>query len=232
MRFRRKNRSQPSGLARKRSNAARCIAACRRTRSSGDNASTACRAKRSRAEGESIIFESLWSRAAAVQPVEQHLVLSDEGLATEKEGFPPAWTSRNVLGMADTVAKILPAVTRAFPEAQAVYLFGSFGTPEEHPKSDLDLAVLLPPGGRLGARRWPLLDDLETTLGRRVDLVSLREVDTVLSKEVISADRRVACFDPFAADEFEMLTLSYYQKLNEERREIIADALATGRFYA
>jgi len=27
-----------------------------------------------------------------------------------------------------------------------------------------------------------------------------------------------------------MLTLSYYQKLNEERAEIIGDALATGRF--
>jgi PHD/YefM family antitoxin component YafN of YafNO toxin-antitoxin module len=45
------------------------------------------------------------------------------------------------------------------------------------------------------------------------------------------ADRRIYCADAYAADEFEMLTLSYYQKLNEERREILAEGLRSGRFY-
>ncbi|MCD6344548.1 MAG: hypothetical protein J7M17_02930, partial [Anaerolineae bacterium] len=58
----------------------------------------------------------------------------------------------------------------------------------------------------------------------------------VLQKEVIAADRRIYPAisewpaDEYAADEFEMLTLSYYQELNEERADIIEDALATGRF--
>ncbi|MEA3396520.1 MAG: nucleotidyltransferase domain-containing protein, partial [Chloroflexota bacterium] len=67
-------------------------------------------------------------------------------------------------------------------------------------------------------------------LKKKVDLINLRRVPTVLQKEVIAADRRIYHADEYAADEFEMLTLSYYQKLNEERAEIIEDALATGRF--
>ncbi|MCZ7670644.1 MAG: hypothetical protein M5U34_27580 [Chloroflexi bacterium] len=45
------------------------------------------------------------------------------------------------------------------------------------------------------------------------------------------AERRIFCADEYAADEFEMLTLSYYQKLNEERREILAEFARTGRAY-
>jgi uncharacterized protein len=65
-----------------------------------------------------------------------------------------------------------------------------------------------------------------------VDLINLRQVSTVLQKEVIAADRRIYLADEYAAAEFEMLTLSYYQKLNKERATIIRDALATGRFIA
>jgi uncharacterized protein len=53
----------------------------------------------------------------------------------------------------------------------------------------------------------------------------------VLQKEVVMADRRIFEGDLGAAEEFEMLTLSYYQKLNEERAGVIEDALARGRFH-
>jgi len=53
----------------------------------------------------------------------------------------------------------------------------------------------------------------------------------VLQKEVIAADLRIYTGDEYAADEFEMLTLSRYQKLNEERAEIVEEALAGGRFH-
>jgi uncharacterized protein len=68
-------------------------------------------------------------------------------------------------------------------------------------------------------------------IGRSVDLINLRQVSTVLQKEVVMADRRIFEGDLGAAEEFEMLTLSYYQKLNEERAGVIEDALARGRFH-
>ncbi|MBE9546321.1 MAG: nucleotidyltransferase domain-containing protein, partial [Proteobacteria bacterium] len=45
------------------------------------------------------------------------------------------------------------------------------------------------------------------------------------------ADRRIYQADEYAADEFDMLTISYYQKLNEERAGILEEVLASGRFY-
>jgi uncharacterized protein len=55
------------------------------------------------------------------------------------------------------------------------------------------------------------------------------QVPTVLQKEVIMAERRILCADRYASDEFQMLTISYYQKLNEKRAEIIKDIFASGR---
>ena len=78
--------------------------------------------------------------------------------------------------------------------------------------------------------------ELEDRIKKKVDLINLRCVPTTLQKEVIAAERRIYPTgskhrdDEYAADKFEMLTLSYYQKLNQERAEIIKDALANGRF--
>ncbi len=63
------------------------------------------------------------------------------------------------------------------------------------------------------------------------DLINLRTAPVILRKEIIAANRRIYCANEYAADEFKMLTLSYYQKLNEERRGIVESGLSTGRFY-
>ena len=128
---------------------------------------------------------------------------------------------------------IVRSILEHSPTAQAIYLLGTYGTADEWPDSDVDIAVLLAPQQAkatgflaLSALRF----ELESSLKKEVDLINLRRVPTVLQKEVIVADRRIYQADEYAADEFEMLTLSYYQKLNEERAEIVKDALATGRF--
>ncbi len=129
--------------------------------------------------------------------------------------------------------QIIDLVVQHYPDVQAIYLFGTYATSDERPDSDVDIALLLPPEQAREAGSPALSDlhlDLARALGREVDLINLRLAPTVLRKEVIMADRRIYCANAYAADEFEMLTISYYQKLNEERAEIIEDALATGRF--
>jgi predicted nucleotidyltransferase len=129
---------------------------------------------------------------------------------------------------------IIEAVLKHYPDVQAIYLFGSYDTEHEWPNSDVDIALLLPP-----VKAWetgslalsPLWFDLERLLGKMVDLINLRQVSTVFQKEIIMADRRIYCGDEYAADEFEMLTLSFYQKLNQERSEVLAEGLRSGRFY-
>jgi uncharacterized protein len=130
---------------------------------------------------------------------------------------------------------IVRIVREHYPTTQAIYLFGTYGTTDEWPDSDVDIAVLLPPEE---ARRQPQLMltpchyALADALGRPVDLLNAREVSTVFRKEIVKSGRRLYCTDEDAVAEFEMLTLSYYQQLNEERRAILEAFQETGRAYA
>lgn len=129
---------------------------------------------------------------------------------------------------------LIDTVLKHYPEVQAIYLFGSYGAENEWPDSDVDIAVLLPPvkAKAIGSLTLsPLWLELEQALGKSVDLINARQMSTVFQKEIIIADRRIYYGDLYAADEFEMLVLSFYQKLNEERAEVLAEGLRSGRFH-
>ena len=82
---------------------------------------------------------------------------------------------------------------------QAIYVFGSFGTEDQRPGSNVDVTVLLEPklakkAGSLafGNTRF----ELESVLHKHVDLVNPRLVNTVMQKEVITRKRASnAAFD-------------------------------------
>jgi uncharacterized protein len=129
----------------------------------------------------------------------------------------------------------IAAVRTSFPDIEAIYLFGSFADNSIGPSSDVDVALLIsPPLDRLESSNLfmhPLHAQLEQLTGRRVDLINLRQVPTVLQKEVVMLGRRIYCADELAADEFDISVMSRYQKLNQERAEILAQFEATGRAY-
>jgi len=127
----------------------------------------------------------------------------------------------------------LPIILRHYPDAQAVYLFGSALEDPEHAE-DVDIAILLHPAAAKRAGSFALSDlrqELEALFRKPVDLVNLRAVSVVFRKEIVFTGERMHTGDEFAAYEFEMLTLSLYQKLNEERREILEEFRRTGRAY-
>ncbi len=133
--------------------------------------------------------------------------------------------------MTDQIVKIILSF---YPETQAIYLFGSYATPDEWKDSDVDVALLLPhamlplsPPLMLSSCHFALSE----ALGKTVDLVSAREVSTVMQIQIIKDDRVLYCADENAVAEFEMLTMSFYQKLNEERKEILEAFEETGRAY-
>lgn len=129
---------------------------------------------------------------------------------------------------------IIQTVLAHYPDIQGVYLFGSSTTDDEWPDSDVDIALLLPPLEAKRTRSFAMSDcalELARGLGKEVDLLNARTVSTVFQKEIVTKGKLLYCADRYAVDEFEMLTLSYYQKLNEERSGIIEAALADGRFY-
>ncbi len=127
---------------------------------------------------------------------------------------------------------LINPVLKSYPDVQAIYLFGSYDTEDEWPNSDIDVAVLMPveTAKQIKNTEWIELSVLlSTAVGRdKVDLVNLRKSNIVFCKEIVMADRRIYCADENAADEFEMLTLSLYQQLQEERKGIIEEVVQSG----
>lgn len=81
---------------------------------------------------------------------------------------------------------LVQTIVKRYPETQAVYLFGSYGTGHEWPESDVDIAVLLPPEKAKNTGSLSVIDlqlELETLLKKQVDLINLRLVSTVFQKE-------------------------------------------------
>lgn len=125
-------------------------------------------------------------------------------------------------------------ILNSFPNIQAIYLFGSYGTEDEWFNSDIDIALLLPheEAKQISSLYLhPLHSNLTSYFNKTVDLINLRQVNVVLRKEVIMAERLIYCADQYAVDEFEMLTISFYLKLNEERKAILQDFFQTKRAY-
>ncbi len=128
---------------------------------------------------------------------------------------------------------VIVALKRQWPELEAIYLFGSWGSIDQHAESDLDVAVLLPVGLTLDFEAWSNTRfELQKLVGCPVDLINLREASTVFQKEITWKGKRILTANPYHVAVFESLAMSLYQKLNEERRGILAQIQQTGSVLA
>jgi predicted nucleotidyltransferase len=122
---------------------------------------------------------------------------------------------------------LVDRLRRAIPGLIAVYRHGSFGTGDERPDSDLDVAVLAVRQIPLD-ERLRLAAELADLAGREVDLLDLMAASTVARVRVIDRGECVFERDEIERRRFEMQCLSAYAMLNEERGGIVADALERG----
>ena len=132
-------------------------------------------------------------------------------------------------------AKMIDAIRSAYPRMIAVYLFGSEADGTAGPDSDIDVAVLFPPGKEFLPEPMEfhtLRMSLQQLMGKPVDLIDLRRASTVFQKEVIAENDPCYVADRYEVDTFEMLVLSYYCKLNEERADILDEFYRTKRAYS
>ena len=132
---------------------------------------------------------------------------------------------------ADLYGAVISAVLNFYPETEAIYVFGSYPAGGADAGSDLDLAILLPTDTAKRNRDIAFSDcrfALEDALSRNVDVINLRMVNTVFQCEIIGYGCLIYLKDQYVVDEFEMNVISAYQKLNEERADILKDILQTG----
>ena len=111
------------------------------------------------------------------------------------------------------LSRIFCPILTAYPDTQAIYLYGIWGTEYQRPDSDVDVAVLLPhaPARSVDFWDWCRLSVAVSSAAEveRADLINLHAVSVILRKEIIAAERCIYCADENAVDEFEMLTLSF-----------------------
>jgi predicted nucleotidyltransferase len=120
--------------------------------------------------------------------------------------------------LSDALPAILAELSVFHPSA--VYLFGSAATGRGHPGSDIDLAIL-PDNPCDPVAVFETANRLAAKLGRDVDLVDLSRASTVMRKEVVGTGVLVHESKPQRRMQFEMLALSDYARLNEERAPVL-----------
>jgi predicted nucleotidyltransferase len=77
------------------------------------------------------------------------------------------------------------ALLAAFPNAWAIYVYGSFARSDESLASDIDLAVLLPEDESI-VDLLGVMSAVSARVHREVDLVDIRRVGDVLRREVLA----------------------------------------------
>jgi len=130
---------------------------------------------------------------------------------------------------------VIQIILEHYPEAQAIYVFGSVIADNLRPDSDIDLALLLPHEIAKKQDNLSMISikyALEHYLQREVDLINIRQVATVFQYVIINQAKIIYCADEFMRNTFEMLVWSFYQKLNEERAAILEEFFKTGKAYA
>lgn len=135
------------------------------------------------------------------------------------------------MGMKDTVpGTAVRMILQLLPDCRAIYRFGSWGSAAERQDSDLDIAIL--PAERLqSVKRWELAQALAADLRRDVDLIDLLSASTVLRMQVVAHGERLYQIDTSEMEQFEDTIFSGYARLNEERRDIVADVVQRGSIH-
>ena len=112
------------------------------------------------------------------------------------------------------IGRAIGRVVQQRPAVQAAYVFGSTATGRRHPRSDIDVAVLLgpsvTPAQRLGYR-LNLMADLGAALQRDdVDVVVLNEATPLLAHRVLSTGVLAFERSPRARVRFQTATARRY----------------------
>lgn len=125
---------------------------------------------------------------------------------------------------------VLKAILLRFPNALAVYAFGSQMQGTAGPDSDLDLAVLVA-GYADPIQLWELAGSLADLAGCPVDLLDLRAASTVMQYQVVMTGQRLWA-SSLEAGLFECFVLSEKTALDEARSGLLLDIQKTGRIHA
>jgi predicted nucleotidyltransferase len=119
---------------------------------------------------------------------------------------------------------LVEVVRRGVPDIDVIYLFGSVARGRIRPGSDVDVALLLPPGRKLSPDELlATMSELEGLTHRSVDLSVLNtETQLVHAKEVVTTGVCLFARSQERIRVFEMQVLSEYARFLEDRAPVEA----------
>ena len=118
----------------------------------------------------------------------------------------------------------MEVVRRCVPDIDGIYLFGSVARGRTRPGSDVDVALLLPPGRKLSTGEFlATAAELESLTHRTVDLSVLdTQTQLVHAKEVVTTGICLFARSQERIRSFEMQVLSEYARFLEDRAPVEA----------
>ena len=119
---------------------------------------------------------------------------------------------------------LVEVVRRCVPDIDGIYLFGSVARGRTRPGSDVDVALLLPPGRKLSPDELlATMSELEALTHRTVDLSVLNtQTQLVHAKEVVTTGVCLFARSQEWIRAFEMQVLSQYARFLEDRAPVEA----------
>ncbi len=124
-------------------------------------------------------------------------------------------------------------VAEHIPSVLAIYLFGSQATGLHSTNSDVDIAFLTPFDCRLNpVEVYQLKVKVEMALGKDVDLIHLNQASTVFQFQITTTATHLYVKNASVVLQYEALVLSMYQRLQEERKDILNEIISSGKVYS
>lgn len=114
---------------------------------------------------------------------------------------------------------IIDTLNKKIPQLQALYIFGSYANETYTSRSDIDIAYLST-ATLTTLQIWELSNLLASTLSIDVDLVDLKETNTIFRFQIISEGKRIYG-EGYEVESFETLAYSFYLRFQEERQPIV-----------
>ena len=115
-------------------------------------------------------------------------------------------------------------------EPKFIYLFGSYARGEGREDSDIDLAIYT--ANRISPYDLFIISNkLSFEVKRDVQIVDLRDIDTVFAAQIVGTREELYCDDEILKDNYNIRAFKDYAKLNEERKDILDAIERDGRIY-
>jgi predicted nucleotidyltransferase len=112
-----------------------------------------------------------------------------------------------------------------------IIVFGSYAKGSIHRDSDIDVAFFSDQSLHTAYEVFLLAQELADILKIEVDLVNLETASTVFKAQIHTTGTVIYSKDEFLLKNHQMIALSMYTKLNEERENILKNIAEGGSIY-